>query len=366
MPSKRDDLKRIPVSLGDHGYDILIARGLRHRLGALLRAQVQGNQMAIVTHAKIDRLYGDTVRRSLTAAGFQTISIRVPSGERYKTLGQVERIYDRLIRHRFERGATLLALGGGVIGDMTGFAAATFLRGVACVQVPTTVVAQVDASIGGKTGVDHPMGKNLIGVFHQPRQVCIDPDVLTTLPRREFVAGLAEVVKYGVIADAAFFEYLEEHAEALLAQRPDVVAHCIARSAAMKAEIVSADEREAGRRKILNYGHTFGHAVETLTGYRAVKHGEAVAIGMVAAARLACDIGLLDAETVTRQTRLLTRLGLPTTLPPLPPAQLIRTLLRDKKVSGGEVYFVLPEKIGAVRVDPVSQTTLKHFLKRSL
>ncbi len=356
-------VRRIPVDLGPHHYDIIIGCGVRACIGRYLRELAVGEKVAVVTHAKIDRLYGNEIRAGLVASGYDPMTILVPQGERYKTLSQVERIYDGLIQNRFERGSALVALGGGVIGDMAGFAAATFLRGIAYVQVPTTVVAQVDASIGGKTGVDHPRGKNLIGAFHQPRLVCADPEVLSTLSKREYIAGLAEVVKYGVIADAEFFDVLESDADALRMRNADVLRDCIERSAAIKAKIVSADERELGLRKILNYGHTLGHAIETLTGYRTYKHGEAVAIGMAAAAGLSCAMGLLSPEAVARQNRLLSRLGLPTQWPDFTPDQFIDVMARDKKVAGGEIFFVLPEKIGVARTERVSRSELRNFLR---
>jgi len=348
--------------LGANSYDVLIGNGLRNRLGPYLRTLSAGEKVAVVTNPAIDRLYGAGIRKSLQAARFVPRMIRIRDGERYKNLAEVERIYDQLILHRFERGSTLVALGGGVVGDMAGFAAATFLRGIPFVQVPTTVVAQVDASIGGKTGVDHARGKNLIGAFHQPKLVCVDPGVLGTLPRREFIAGLAEVVKYGVILDAPFFEYLERNALAILAMDSRRLFHCIRESAALKAKVVSADERESGLRKILNYGHTLGHAVETLTGYRKYKHGEAVAIGMASAAKLSYLLGMTEWSVVQRQISLLKAFHLPTELPKLDPRSILDVMERDKKVVGGEIVFILPEKIGSVRIVPVDRKVLKSFL----
>ncbi len=246
---------------------------------------------------------------------------------------------------------------------MCGFAAATYLRGIAYIQCPTTVVAQVDASIGGKTGVDHPRGKNLIGAFHQPKLVCSDPTVLATLSKREYRAGLAEVVKYGVIADEHFFAFLEKNAAKICALEPEAVGHCIDRSSALKVEIVQSDEQESGRRKILNYGHTFGHAIETLTGYRTYRHGEGVAIGMTLASRLSERLGLLKSEAVKRQIALLEAFGLPTDLPSLEIDDILDVMARDKKVVGGKIYFILPEKIGAVRIMTVSRKELFTFLK---
>ncbi len=356
-------MKKIPLDLGTTAYDIFIGEGAVDQVGALLHNLSFKGRVAIVTDPKIDGFYGGRVRKALKKSGFKCLMIRIPAGERYKTLKQIKRIYDSLIQNRFERSDLLIALGGGVIGDMTGFAAATYLRGVSFIQCPTTVVAQVDASIGGKTGVDHPQGKNLIGAFHQPRFVCSDPAVLRTLQKREYRSGLAEVVKYGVISDEGFFQYLEKHSAAIRDLDLEKVTHCIHRASKMKAEIVKADERESGLRKILNYGHTIGHAVETLTGYSKVKHGEAVAMGMVAASRLAVELGLLHAADVQRQVVLLEAFALPTRLPDLDPGDVLEVMAGDKKVVGGEIYFVLPKKIGSVDVMQVDKKVLRRFLK---
>lgn len=359
-------IKKIPVQLGANSYDIVIGQGVSRLVGKYLRDFAMGEKVAVVTNAKIDRLHGNKIRKSLQDSGFTPLMIRIPDGERYKTTRQLGHIYDKLVQHRFERRSSLIAFGGGVIGDLTGFAAATFLRGIPYIQCPTTVVAQVDASIGGKTGVDHPGGKNLIGAFHQPRLVCADPEVLSTLPKREFIAGLAEVIKYGVILDRGFFEYLEENAEDILSLNQKKVLYCIQRSASLKAKVVQSDEKEAGIRKILNYGHTLGHAIETLTGYRKYKHGEAVAIGMASAARLAYLLGISSWKDVQRQMMLLDKFRLPTTLPKLDPSSILSVMERDKKVIGGEIYFILPEKIGSVRIAPVERKILKGFLKTLL
>jgi len=356
-------MKKIPLDLGPNSYNIFIGEGAIDQLGSLLQSLSFQGRVAVVTDRKIDGYYGDRVRKGLENAGFKSLMIEIPAGERYKTLKQIQRIYDHLIQHHFERSDLLVALGGGVIGDMTGFAAATYLRGVSFIQCPTTVVAQVDASIGGKTGVDHPQGKNLIGAFHQPRFVCSDPAVLRTLQKREYRSGLAEVVKYGVISDEGFFQYLEQHSAAICRLDLEKVTHCIHRSSQIKAEIVQADEREGGLRKILNYGHTIGHAVETLTGYRKVKHGEGVAMGMVAASRLAVELGLLHEADVKRQVALLESFGLPTRLPELDSGDILEVMAGDKKVVGGEIYFVLPKKIGSVDVMQVDKKVLRRFLK---
>ena len=353
--------KPIHVDIG-RGYDVHIGYGLRHQIGTHLSGDALKGQMAMLTHRRLDRLYGDDVRKGLTQVGSLPVTLRLPEGERHKTPSQILRVYDDLIRRKFERGATLIALGGGVIGDMTGFVAATYLRGIDYIQVPTTVVAQVDASIGGKTGVDHPLGKNLIGAFYQPQGIYIDPEVLSTLAEREYRAGLAEIVKYGVIADADFFNDLERHAADLLAKKKEMLMHCIKRSVSIKAEIVAKDEREAGLRKHLNYGHTLGHAIETATGYRTYKHGEAVSIGMVEAARLSYQLGGLSHNEVRRIVRLLQVFGLPTAYPSGMGPNLLKAMMRDKKIRHGDVYFVLPEKIGCVRVEKIGQPVLRKFL----
>ncbi|HEX9899360.1 MAG TPA: 3-dehydroquinate synthase, partial [Candidatus Methylomirabilis sp.] len=299
---------------------------------------------------------------SLKAAGFQPSVISTPDGERAKSLKWTAAILEALLQRRYERTTWLLALGGGVIGDLGGFAASVYLRGIPFVQVPTTLVAQVDSSIGGKTGINHPLGKNLIGSFYQPKLVLIDPRALGTLAPREYRAGLAEVIKYGVIQDAALFEFLERDIERVLGRDITAVHRIIRTSCAIKAEVVSEDEREGDRRRILNFGHTLGHALETVTRYRRYKHGEAVAIGMVAGARLAGRLGLADAQTAARIRDLVRRTGLPTDLPAYPASDLLRAMRQDKKVRNRQIHFVLPTQIGRVEVVPVPEPELRAFL----
>jgi 3-dehydroquinate synthase len=289
------------------------------------------------------------------------VTITIPEGERAKSLSWVGVILDRLAAARFERQSIVVALGGGVIGDLAGFAAAVYARGIPFVQVPTTLVAQVDSSIGGKTGVNHRLGKNLIGAFHQPRLVLIDPDTLRTLPRREWVAGLAEVIKYGVIADANFFSYLEQRMPDLLRLDPDAIRRVVTRSCEIKAGVVMEDEHEADRRRILNYGHTVGHALESLSGYRRLIHGEAVAIGMAQEASLACSMGLCSRETVERVRALIRAAGLPDS-PALRFQQLWGAMQHDKKVAQGTVYCVLPQQIGQVVVAPLARDQVRRWL----
>jgi len=354
---------RVPLDLGDRSYDIVLGYDVSRLLGEEIRKVSRAEKVMVVTDSRINRLHGKAVMAALVRVGFSPTVVQVPYGEQHKTVAQIGRIYDHLVQHRFERSSLLVALGGGVIGDMTGFAAATFLRGIAYVQCPTTVVAQVDAAIGGKTGVDHPKGKNLIGAIYQPSLVVVDPLLLVTLPKREFVSGLAEVVKYGVICDPQLFRFMEKNVDAILARDPKSLTYCIRRSVEIKAAVVVADERELGLRKILNYGHTFGHAIETVTGYRRYKHGEAVAIGMIAASFLADRLGVGNSDLIARQASLLAALGLPTRFPRLNPDEIMKVLYSDKKVVGGEVHCILPEKMGSVSVQKVERDRLEGVLR---
>ena len=312
-------MQRITVKLASNPYDVVIGSGGLQNLGQeMLNSGISApRKVLVVSNADVAGPYGATVLESLRSSGFEADSLVIEAGEDQKHLGTVSQIHDAAHRLRLERGSLMVALGGGVVGDMTGFAAATWLRGIAVVQVPTTLLAMVDAAIGGKTGVNHPGGKNLIGAFHQPKLVLIDPDTLNTLPDREFRAGMAEVIKYGVIGDPGLFDLLEScdglsEASAL----PDGVLQTILeRSAQAKANVVAADEREGGQRAILNYGHTFGHVVENLTGYGTWLHGEAVAIGMVAVGELAVQRGHWSRDQANRQRRLIQKCGLPTVWP---------------------------------------------------
>ena len=342
----------VNVSLGDRSYDIEIGTSLE-KTGARMTGLGLGRKVAVITNPTVKKLYGQRVMDSLKAAGFMVMSIEIPDGEQFKNLDWANAIYTALLTNFFDRTSALVALGGGVIGDLTGFAAATFMRGVPFAQVPTTLLAMVDSSVGGKTGVNHPMGKNMIGAFHQPKKVLMDLSVLTSLPKEEFLSGMAEVIKYGVIRDAAFFEYLDTNREKILALDPDALAHVIRRSCEIKAEVVSRDEREGGLRAILNYGHTVGHALETAENYT-MRHGHAIAIGMVIASRLAHRAGLCDASVPGRVETLIKSYGLPTDLAALSRKpgmrELMATLQGDKKAEGGKVKFVLPKKIGEVVV----------------
>src|SRR5207249_422393 len=348
MTTDRDETDRTPavcdricLDLGERSYEDLVHEGLLDQIGEFLAPFKLGPDTVVVTNAVVKRQYGARVGRSVQAAGLQPTVLALPDGERTKSLRWVVRVLNELLRHRYERKAWLVALGGGVIGDLAGFAASIYLRGIPFVQVPTTLVAQVDASIGGKTGVNHPLGKNLIGAFYQPKLVLVDPDALRTLPPRDFRAGLAEVIKYGVIADAAFFEFLERDMDQILKLEPAALHRAIRTSCAIKAAVVSEDEREGDRRRILNFGHTVGHALETLGGFRRYTHGEAVAIGMVVAARLAERLGLVDASVGTRIRALLERSRLPADLPPHSVSAVLRAMRQDKKVQDRRIHFVL-------------------------
>src|SRR5437660_2710398 len=295
----------IPVNLGSRSYRIIVESGALDTVGARLAELRVGSRAALVSDAAILRLYGKTVGRSLESAGFVVATVEVPEGEAAKTLAVAARCWDALLAARLDRTSTVLALGGGAVGDVAGFVAATYMRGVNVVQLPTTVLAQVDASIGGKTAIDHPTAKNLIGAFHQPRLVLVDPAVVRSLPEREYRSGVAEIVKHGIVLDADYFAEVERDAAALCARDLPVVERIIGGSCRLKASVVERDERESELRHVLNYGHTIGHALEAATGYTRYAHGEAVSLGIVAEARLARRLGIADDETTTRQERML-------------------------------------------------------------
>lgn len=337
-------MQELSVQLGQRSYPIYIGAGLLGRAG-LYRPHIRGRDVMIVTNTTVGPLYLERCRAALD--GFRVDTVVLPDGEQYKTLEYMERIVTALLEARFDRHCTLLALGGGVIGDITGFAAACYQRGVDFIQVPTTLLAQVDSSVGGKTAVNHPLGKNMIGAFHQPRAVLIDIDVLATLPPREFAAGMAEVLKYGFIRDVRFLSWLEARLEQVQAREVEPLVHAIECSCRNKAEVVAADEREAGERALLNLGHTFGHAIETGLGYGQWLHGEAVAAGTMLAAELSVRIGLLDPVAPGRVATLLERAGLPVHPPPaLAPERMLELMAVDKKVQDGRIRLVLLEALG--------------------
>ncbi|MDJ0659839.1 MAG: 3-dehydroquinate synthase [Crocosphaera sp.] len=343
----------IPVTLPHISYNIIIEPNGLGNLGQKLTSLNLGKKILVISNPEIFNYYGKTVINALTQGGFEVFSHLIPAGETHKTLETIAQIYDIALKHRLERSSTLLALGGGVIGDMTGFAAATWLRGINFVQVPTSLLGMVDASIGGKTGVNHPQGKNLIGAFYQPRLVLIDPIVLKTLPIREFRAGMAEVIKYGVIWNSNLFKQLEEEnkLDSLDNINLETVQEIITQSCQAKVDVVSQDEKEAGLRAILNYGHTIGHAIESLTGYSKINHGEAVAIGMVAAGKIAVKLGMWEEEMTQRQENLIRQAGLPVSIDStLNSQKIVESLHLDKKVKAGKVRFILPSNIGQVEI----------------
>lgn len=345
----------IPVALGERSYNIVLHPGLLETLGDRLTAFTTSPKIGVVTDRHVASHYLQETLRSLRKAGYDPTPIILPPGERTKTLRTIAKILDVLASQKFERQSLLLALGGGVIGDITGFAAAIYQRGIPFVQVPTTLVAQVDSSVGGKTGVDHRLGKNLIGAFYQPRAVLVDTLTLRTLPRREWIAGLAEVIKYGIIADEEFFTFLEQEMPALLKLEEEPVIQAIKRSCEIKAEVVVEDERESDRRRILNFGHTIGHALESLSGYRGLIHGEAVGIGLVQEADLASHMGLCGRDIVERIRSLVQRAGLSEQVPEASFTSLWGAMQHDKKVIGGRVIGVWPVQIGKVLIRPIER-----------
>ncbi len=343
------DLQTVAISLGERSYTIAIRGSLFDN--PLSYAQLPAAATAvIVTNTTVGPLYAERLEKALSAQYRKVYTVALPDGEAYKTWDSLNLIFDTLLRHGCDRKTVLFALGGGVVGDMTGFAAACYMRGVPFVQVPTTLLAQVDSSVGGKTAINHPLGKNMIGAFYQPLKVVCDLDTLKTLPTRELSAGLAEVIKYGPIADMDFLAWLEAHLDAVLAREPVALAHVVRRCCEIKASVVAQDEREAGLRAILNFGHTFGHAIEAGLGYGVWLHGQAVACGMVLAASLSQRLGLVDAFFVHRLTTLIAKAGLPVRAPLLDPVdhagRFLELMRLDKKSEAGDIRFVLIDQPG--------------------
>ena len=359
--SKYNNHDSVGVRLGKRSYDIVIHPGGIKNLGGYLQNLGYSGKVGIITNPIIQKLYGRIVELSLKQAGFQCLMVCLPDGERAKNLRWVSYVLDQLMAARFERQSVLVALGGGVIGDITGFVASVYLRGIPFVQIATTSVAQVDSSIGGKTGVNHPLGKNMIGAFYQPSLVLLDAKTLKTLPKREWIAGLAEVVKYGMIADRKFFCFLEDRMDDIVERQIPALQHMVKRCCEIKARVVAQDERESGLRRILNYGHTIGHALESIGKYKKFIHGEAVGIGMVYEADLAHFLGLCSAKVVSRQRALICRTGLPTKFPQMNFSDLWKAMLHDKKVVRGCVHCVLPKAIGKVTIDPLDQRAVKSW-----
>lgn len=336
------------VPLGARSYEIHIGRDILAQLATLLGKINAPGTVGLVTDDNVGPLYADRVVSLLNEAGFRCVVHTMPAGESNKRLERIENICGTMLEGGLDRGSLLIALGGGVVGDVAGFAAACFMRGIPCLQVPTTVVAQVDSSVGGKTAVNHPLGKNAIGMFHQPCGVLIDMDLLKTLPAREISAGCAEIIKHGVIADPDLFAYMEQNCRLIVNGDLDALEFPIARSCEIKAAVVAEDERETGLRAILNYGHTFGHAVETVSRYTAFLHGEAVSLGMCAAGALGAELGLVDAQFTARQRACLSSYGLPVCWPELPAQEALAAMKKDKKARAGTLKFIVPTRIGAV------------------
>jgi 3-dehydroquinate synthase len=344
-------MEKVKVELGERSYSIFIGSDNLKEIGSRLSGFGFSRKMAVISNPTVFSLYGETVLKSLRDSGYDITEVLIPDGEEYKSLASTEKIYASLLRAKLDRKSVLVALGGGVIGDITGFAASTYMRGIDFIQIPTTLLAQVDSSVGGKTGVNHPLGKNMIGSFWQPRLVWIDTATLKTLPGREFISGLGEVIKYGIIWDEVLFSYLDANRDGILNLDPVSLSFIIRRSCEIKAEVVSSDEREAGLRAILNYGHTIGHAVETLTGYKKYLHGEAVAIGMCLEAELSSQLGFIDKSQLAGIKALVRSFGLPSEMPlGISTADLLESMQIDKKTVAGKMHFVLPEKIGKVKV----------------
>jgi len=343
-------MQRLNIDLGERSYDILLGSGLLDKLGECISQIFKPSRIVLITHPSLFQIYGNKVLSGLKGQGWTADLIEVEEGETSKSLGQAEKIFDRLLDLKCDRKSVLIALGGGVIGDLVGFVAATFQRGISFVQVPTTLLSQVDSSVGGKTAVNHPKGKNMIGAFYQPCLVVTDLDTLQTLPQKEFCAGLAEIIKYGVILDASLFDYLENNIEKIHQLDKECLEYIIKTSCLIKAEVVEKDERENHYRMILNFGHTIGHAIEALTHYSRFIHGEAVAIGMVYAAKLSQKLGKCQEDIPQRLDRLVRKCGLPTDLPELNSRLIIESLYHDKKTMNHKIKFILVKEIGVVEI----------------
>ena len=351
----------VAIDLGDRSYDILIGEGLLQD-PATFAGLPKSSKALIVTNTTVGPLYTAALRAAIAPHHKAVLDVELPDGEQYKDWPALNQIFTKLLEEAADRKTVLYALGGGVIGDMTGFAAACYMRGVPFVQVPTTLLAQVDSSVGGKTAINHPLGKNMIGAFYQPLAVVCDLDALKTLPARELSAGLAEVIKYGPIADMAFFDWIESHIDALRALDADALAHAVRRSCEIKAAVVGQDEREAGLRAILNYGHTFGHAIESGLGYGEWLHGEAVGAGMVMAADLSTRLGLIDEATSQRIRALIARTGLPVTAPDLGADRYLELMQVDKKAEGGEIRFVVIGPLGQAGMRPAPESVVRDVI----
>ena len=361
MKAPASPLAAVTVQLGDRHYDILIGPGLLGSAAAF-DGLPTSSRAVIVSNPTVAGLYGAALASALRQRHAHVQTIELPDGEAHKDWTSLDAIFDALLGAGADRTTVLYALGGGVVGDVTGFAAACYMRGIGFVQVPTTLLAQVDSSVGGKTAINHPLGKNMIGAFHQPLRVIADLDTLQSLPQRELVAGLAEVIKYGPIADPAFLDWLELNLDNLLAREPAALAHAVRRSCEIKAAVVAQDERDTGLRAILNFGHTFGHAIETGLGHGAWLHGEAVGCGMVMACELSLRLGTVDAAGARRVTRLIARAGLPVRGPDLGSARYLELMRPDKKAEAGEIRFVVLDGLGRALVRPAPDALVAQVI----
>lgn len=357
-------MESLSVSLADRSYPIHIGPGVISRTDLLL-PHLTSRKVVVVSNTTVAPLYAEALSGLLRSTGIESSQVVLSDGEQFKSWETLSSIFDALLERHCDRTTTLIALGGGVVGDITGFAAACYQRGVPFIQIPTTLLAQVDSSVGGKTAINHPRGKNMIGAFYQPELVLADTDVLSTLPDRELRAGLAEVIKYGLIRDLSFLEWLEANLEKVLERQPDALAYAIARSCKNKAEVVSADEREKGERALLNLGHTFGHAIEAGMGYGVWLHGEAVAVGTIMAAELSCRLGWLNKDDLARVEDLFRRAGLPTVGPTMGASKYLELMQHDKKVQNGKLNLVLLERIGrAVTTNTASSADISEAIAR--
>jgi 3-dehydroquinate synthase len=340
-------MNSITVKLKERSYQIIINEGIIDNIGNNIKQFSLSPKIALISNPTVFALYGERVIKSLSDAGFDVIEILIPDGEEYKSLHYYGYIQELLLENRLDRKSAIIALGGGVIGDMAGFCASTYMRGINFIQIPTTLLAQVDSSVGGKTGVNHPLGKNMIGAFYQPKLVLIDIETLKTLPKREFLAGMAEIIKYGIIYDRDFFNYLKTNKVEILSLNPTHLRHIIKRSCEIKAEVVSQDERETGLRAILNFGHTIGHAIETATAYKRYLHGEAIAIGMCLESKLSS----ISKKELDEIIELIKTYGLPTEIPEdINRDYILTAMTHDKKAVSGDIKFILPKKIGVVEI----------------
>jgi len=362
MDTTRPSVTQVPIALGERSYAIRIGSGILDD-SASYDGLPAGTSAAIVTNSTGAPLYADRLQRALSRRHASVLRIELPDGEAHKDWVGLNRIFDAMLAAACDRRTLLYALGGGVVGDMTGFAAACYMRGVPFVQVPTTLLAQVDSSVGGKTAINHPLGKNMIGAFYQPLRVIADLDVLKTLPQREIAAGLAEVIKYGPIADAGFLDWIESHLSDLVARDPQALAHAVKRSCEIKAQVVGRDERESGLRAILNFGHTFGHAIEAGLGYGEWLHGEAVGCGMVMAIDLSRRLGLVDAAYAGRVTDIVRRAGLPVRAPALGADRYLELMRHDKKAEGGEIRFVVIESPGRAGLRTAPDALVREIVR---